>query len=44
MIQSSALNAYAATLVLFGRYSDAHSHATKELELADEYRLEFVKP
>jgi ATP/maltotriose-dependent transcriptional regulator MalT len=44
MIQSSALNAYAATLVLLGRYSDAHSRATKELELADEYRLEFVKP
>ena len=44
MIQSSALNAYAATLVLLGRYSEAHSVATKELELADEYRLEFVKP
>jgi LuxR family maltose regulon positive regulatory protein len=44
MIQSSALNAYAATLVLLGRYVDAHSVATKELELADEYRLDFVKP
>jgi ATP/maltotriose-dependent transcriptional regulator MalT len=44
MIQSSALNAYAATLVLLGRYSEAHSVASKELELADEYRLEFVKP
>ncbi len=44
MIQSSALNAYAATLVLLGRYSEADSVATKELELADEYRLEFVKP
>jgi ATP/maltotriose-dependent transcriptional regulator MalT len=44
MIQSSALNAYAATLVLLGRYSDAHSVATKELELAEEYRLDFVKP
>ncbi len=44
MVQSSALNTYAATLVLLGRYSEAHSIATKELELADEYRLEFVKP
>jgi DNA-binding CsgD family transcriptional regulator/tetratricopeptide (TPR) repeat protein len=44
MIESSALNAYAATLVLLSRYSDAHSVASRELELADEYRLEFVKP
>jgi tetratricopeptide (TPR) repeat protein len=44
MVQSSALNAYAATLVLLGRYGDAFSVATRELELADEYRLDFVKP
>ena len=44
MIESSALNAYAATLVLMGRYSEAHAIASGELELADEYRLEFVKP
>ena len=30
--------------MLLGRYSEAHRVATKELELADEYRLEFVKP
>jgi LuxR family maltose regulon positive regulatory protein len=44
MVQSSALNAYAATLVLLGRYGDAQGVATRELELADEYRLDFVKP
>jgi LuxR family maltose regulon positive regulatory protein len=44
MVQSSALNAYAATLALLGRYGDAHDVAATEFDLADEYRLDFVKP
>ena len=45
MVQSSALNTYAATLVLLGRYGEAHGVATQaSSKLADEYRLEFVKP
>jgi LuxR family maltose regulon positive regulatory protein len=44
MVQSSALNSYAATLVLSGRYGEAEAVAKQELEVADEYRLEFVKP
>jgi ATP/maltotriose-dependent transcriptional regulator MalT len=44
LVQSSALNAYAGTLALTGRYGDALTAAERELELADAYRLDFVKP
>jgi LuxR family maltose regulon positive regulatory protein len=44
MITSSALNSYAATLVLSGRYADARDVARRELDVADEYRLAFVRP
>ena len=44
MIQSSALNSCAATLVLAGRYSEAAQVAEHELNLAEEYRLIFVRP
>jgi LuxR family maltose regulon positive regulatory protein len=44
MIRSSALNSYAATLVLAGRYREAEHVALEELELAKKYRLFFVIP
>jgi LuxR family maltose regulon positive regulatory protein len=44
MVQSSALNSCAATLVLAGRYEEAHAVAKKELALVEEYRLTFARP
>src|SRR5262249_14873856 len=44
MVRSSALNSYAATLVLSGRYREAETMAGEELELAKKYRLAFVIP
>ena len=44
MVGSSALNSYAATLVLSGRYREAETAALEELELAKKYRLAFVIP
>jgi LuxR family maltose regulon positive regulatory protein len=44
MVQTSALNSYAATLVLAGRYGEAQQVAQQELDLVDEYRLAFAVP
>lgn len=44
MVKSATLNVYAGALIPLGRYADAYSIATRELEVADEYRLDFVRP
>jgi ATP/maltotriose-dependent transcriptional regulator MalT len=44
MVKTSALNAYAATLALAGRYGEAQAVAQQELDLVDEYRLAFAAP
>jgi ATP/maltotriose-dependent transcriptional regulator MalT len=44
MVQTSALNSHAATLVLAGRYGQALEVAQRELDLVDEYRLVFAAP
>jgi ATP/maltotriose-dependent transcriptional regulator MalT len=44
MIRSSALNTYAATLVLSGEYAKAKETAQQELKLAKKYKLNFAVP